>query len=392
MYFETGYPGGRTGDGDASMVNTPGAAVVDAAVAVSHLESHQRPAIEQIDATPVPARRFGREVGTRPLVIEPGAAGQVAAVHLADSMQLRSAVVVARLLRAMPLAAEARFALQHRLAGEQRQVELDVASADARLVAITLELQPPVVDRRRSVGSACASENRAPRAGRQSRRAGRERRMREMIPRIEAARLLLCSSGRAKERDLEGAAIQPSGDVPPLGAELKSAVIARKRRSCPRRVDRRRCPPRKEAARPSGRRGMPCVASVDYPMACATVSSSPMFSPPSVRGQPARGLPDAARSGKRCSRSRANSTSPTTRPAAARSAQRCARRTSRPGPSSFRAIPPSARRRSWSIGVSRRKLHPGRGIGPIRLRSRMGASTHESRWRSGRETFAGGRG
>jgi hypothetical protein len=26
------------------------------------------------------------------------------------------------------------------------------------------------------------------------------------------------------------------------------------------------------------------------------------------------------------------------------------------------------------------------------LRSRMGASTHESRWRSGRETFAGGRG
>src|SRR5437764_8810838 len=59
----------------------------------------------------------------------------------------------------------------------------------------------------------------------------RERRVREEhLPRVEAARVVALLLGpRAEEGDLEAErAIQPAGDVPPFGAELRMrAVIAR---------------------------------------------------------------------------------------------------------------------------------------------------------------------
>src|SRR5262249_54427796 len=117
-----------------------------AALAVAHAEGHEVAAVEEVYTAPVPARRFRSEIGTRPFVVEPGAALDAAAVDLAHRVQLRPAVVVARLAWTMTLAAEPALASQHRLAGEQRQVEVDLRARYARLVTLAFEFQAPVVD------------------------------------------------------------------------------------------------------------------------------------------------------------------------------------------------------------------------------------------------------
>jgi len=48
------------------------ARVVHASRFCTHAKRHQRAAAREIDPAPVPARRLGREIGARPLVIEPG--------------------------------------------------------------------------------------------------------------------------------------------------------------------------------------------------------------------------------------------------------------------------------------------------------------------------------
>src|SRR6185436_14807540 len=113
----------------------------------------------------------------------------------------------------------------------------DIAPADTRLIAVALELEPPVVDpdagavelgvRERKTGARRAL------VGQQlaALRIGERRMRKDDLPRVEAARVvaLLRRSG-AEERDLEAErAIEPAGDVPPLGTKLgMRAVIARK--------------------------------------------------------------------------------------------------------------------------------------------------------------------
>ena len=102
---------------------------MDAAVPVAHPESHERAAVGEIDAAPVPAGRFGRHVGARPFVVEPRRSLDVPAVQLADHVELRAAVVVARLVRPVALAAEALLALQDELMREEVEIEREIAAA-----------------------------------------------------------------------------------------------------------------------------------------------------------------------------------------------------------------------------------------------------------------------
>ena len=175
-------------------------------------------------------------------MVEPRAARDRLAVQLAGDVELRAAVVVARFFRAASLAAEPGFALQHQLAGEKGEVEVEVARRDARLVARALERQAPVVDpyagavglgvRERESGARRALVVHQPPALRV-----RERSMREKdLPGIEAARVVaLLRRPRAEEGDLEAdPAVEPAGDVPPFDAEIgMRAVIAWKRQPVP---------------------------------------------------------------------------------------------------------------------------------------------------------------
>src|SRR5436853_6723823 len=110
---------------------------MDAARLRAHLERHQRSAVVEVDADPVPARRFRRTVGPRPLMIEPRATANGSPIHGAGHCEMRLAIVVARLLRAMTFAAEARFALRHgRARCAEPEVELEFARGDLGVIAI----------------------------------------------------------------------------------------------------------------------------------------------------------------------------------------------------------------------------------------------------------------
>src|SRR5262245_39769482 len=117
-----------------------------AAFPIPYLERHEGLAAGQVDAAPVPAYCLGRQVGAGPFVVEPGRAFDLAPVQLAQEVEMRAPVVIARLLRPVPLAAEAAFPLQHRRVGDQREIEVEIASRNPRLVAPALELEAPVVD------------------------------------------------------------------------------------------------------------------------------------------------------------------------------------------------------------------------------------------------------
>jgi putative ABC transport system permease protein len=214
-----------------------GVAIVKAALLVAHLECHQRAAIRQVDAAPVPAARLGRHIGARPFVVEPRAALHVLAIQLARDLEVRAAVVVACLAGPVPFPAEAPLALQHQLSRQEAELEIKLPGNDARLVAVTLQLQPPVVDphagaaelglREREAGARRALVVQQASARRVAQRGMRE----QHLLRVEAARVgALLLRPRAEERDLEAEAVlEPAGDVPPLDAKLgMRAVIARK--------------------------------------------------------------------------------------------------------------------------------------------------------------------
>src|SRR5215831_17143678 len=95
---------------------------------VADAERHQRRAVVEVDAGPVPAGCLRRQDLARPLVIEPGAAGDVEAsaadLDRTRDRELRLAVVVARVDGIAGLAREARLALeQNRLRLRETQVE-----------------------------------------------------------------------------------------------------------------------------------------------------------------------------------------------------------------------------------------------------------------------------
>src|SRR5207302_535336 len=121
--------------------------VMHAAGFPAHAKCRERAAVEQVDPGPVPACGLGGEVGARPFVIEPGGSVDPSAVDAAEDLQMGLAVVVARLLGTVTLSAETRLALQQWLVrSEKRQVQVEFPRRDLRVVFVSLEHQPPVVD------------------------------------------------------------------------------------------------------------------------------------------------------------------------------------------------------------------------------------------------------
>src|SRR5207302_8128420 len=184
----------------------------------------------QVDPGPVPAGGLGGEVGARPFVVEPGGSVDLPAVEAAEDMQVGLAVVVARLLGTVTLSAETRLALQQWLVrGEKRQVQVEFPRCDLRVVLISLEREPPVVDpdagalglgvRQREPGArrALLVDQAA------ALRVGDGGVGKQYLEWIEAARVVgLFSRPRAEESDLEAhRPVEPAGDIPPLGAVLR---------------------------------------------------------------------------------------------------------------------------------------------------------------------------
>src|SRR5256885_9574237 len=115
-------------------------------------ESHQRTAVRKIDPDPIPADRSFREGLARPLVIEPGFARDLQPASADDDAardrEVRKAVVIARLRRVRPLAAEAALALeQHRLVRIEAEAVAEIARRDLRLVGAPVLSEGPVLDR-----------------------------------------------------------------------------------------------------------------------------------------------------------------------------------------------------------------------------------------------------
>src|SRR5450631_2898614 len=94
----------------------------------ANAERHQRAAIVQIDANPVPTNGLTIQVLARPFVIEPSLAGDLVRAALtrngACDSHMRQAVVVTRSLRRGALAADAGVAVeQNGLSLQERQIQ-----------------------------------------------------------------------------------------------------------------------------------------------------------------------------------------------------------------------------------------------------------------------------
>ena len=202
-----------------------------------------------------------------PFVVEPGAAGDgkrlAVQAQRAAHRQLRLAQIVAGLCRIGALARVAGLALQqHRLGGGELQVEREISRGrvELRLVGMPADAaaahQPPAAQAHIGVGRRCLGDAEAgagdarvvaqallPQVG--------HRGMSEQhLARGEAAGVIGGYVGaRAKERELESIRVtrsrrvEPTGHVPPLGAELgMAAEVARQRDRHTRPHDRlRRC-------------------------------------------------------------------------------------------------------------------------------------------------------
>ena len=225
---------------------------------------HQRAAVVEVHADPVPAGGAGIEVGVAPLVVEPGAAGDAGGPALdrerAPHGELRLAVVAARLFRPRPLAREAAFALQdERLGRGERQVvgEAGAVARRVRLVGArarrTAACEAPIAQDERGVGGrglgdAEAAARDALVVAQASRREVGDGAVREQhLARREAARLRAGDGGGGtEERDLEApealAGGERAGHVPPLGARLEMrAEVAREAEQGGRRAVGRCC-------------------------------------------------------------------------------------------------------------------------------------------------------
>src|SRR6266849_3634895 len=216
-----------------------------AAVPRPHAKRHERTAVGKIDSDPVPADRSFRQSLARPFVIEPGFARDLELAAADDDAardrEMRNAVVVARLRRVRPFAAEAALALeQHRLFRLEPEPVAEIARRDLRRVAAPGLLERPVFDHDlgaalfglgepepRARGALIVQQPCGERIG--------ERRMREeQLPRREPAWNIFCNARPvAKKSDLHSelpaaGRLEPAGDVPPFAAELRmAAVVAR---------------------------------------------------------------------------------------------------------------------------------------------------------------------
>ena len=214
------------------------------------LEGHQRRAIVEIRAQPVPAGRIGRQERARPFVIEPRAPRHGdARIRLprcrgprdtARYRQLRLAVVVARLFRRRALARITLLALDHRrLRRGEREMERETGGIGNDLIAavrfarhaprVELDVRVAVFRIRQAEAlprdvlivhepSVCGI---------------RQRRVRDdQLRGIERARALLLSRIRAKKRDLKTerpmiGRLEPARRVPPFRAirRMRAAIL-----------------------------------------------------------------------------------------------------------------------------------------------------------------------
>ncbi len=229
-----------------------------AAILAAQPEGRERAAVVQVHADPVPAHGLGVHQGLAPLVVQPGArrARGSAAVRAdgkaparqrdgAEHCQLGLAVVVARLLRLRPLARQALAALQdERLGAVELQFQgeafrRNAGGVPAAAVRGAAAGQRPVTDPDGGVGflrlchaEACARDAlvvQQPAAAHVGERGVREQ---QLVGREGGAQRAGLVHPGAEEGDLETPvlAVLPgvSGDVPPLGAQVRvAAVVAR---------------------------------------------------------------------------------------------------------------------------------------------------------------------
>ena len=221
-------------------------------ISIAHAERHQRTAVVEVDADPVPPGGVLRHHLARPLVVEPRPPLDVARATADDDAaayrELRPAVIPARLAHLRPLARIALLSLQKdRLRRLEREVEREFARGDLRDIALALERERPVADPRagRRLVRPGKVEHRARRAlvvAEPALRGLGQRRVREhQLTRREVARVVLGDARPiAKERDLNAerlavARAHPAGHVPPLVAVRGvAAVIARESQRLPR--------------------------------------------------------------------------------------------------------------------------------------------------------------
>src|SRR6266571_8231240 len=221
-----------------------------AAVPGTYAKRHERTAVGEIDSDPVPADRLPGQSLARPFVIEPGFARDLqlpaADDDAARNREMRKAVVVARLRRVRPFAAEAALALeQHRLFRIETEAVAEIARRDLRRVLAPGLLERPVFDR--DLGAALLGTGEPEACARGAlvvqqptgRRIGERGMREEQLPRREAAGKVLGDARPvAKKSDLHAEfpaarRLEPAGDVPPFAAELRmAAVVARELQHC----------------------------------------------------------------------------------------------------------------------------------------------------------------
>src|SRR5712691_882342 len=212
------------------------------AVPGPHAKRHERTAVGEIDSDPVPADRLLGQSLARLFVIEPGFARdlQLAAADddAARDREMRKAVVVARLRRVRPFAAEAALALeQHRLFRIEPEPVAEIARRDLRRVAAPGLRERPVFDR--DLGAALFGLGEPEPRARGAlivqqptgRRIGERRVRKEQLPRRKPARNIFGDARPvAKKSDLHAelpaaGRLEPARDVPPFAAELRMAAV-----------------------------------------------------------------------------------------------------------------------------------------------------------------------
>src|SRR2546427_1301725 len=221
-----------------------------AAVPGTDAKRHKRTAVGKIDPDPAPAARLPGQSLARPFVIEPGFARDLqlpaADDDAARDREMRQAVVVARLHRVRPFAAETALALeQHRLFRIEPEAVAEIARRDLRRVVAPGLLERPVFDR--DLGAALLGTGEPEACARGAlvvqqacgRRIGERSMREEQLPRREAAGNVFGDARPvAKKSDLHAELpaarrLEPAGDVPPFAAELRmAAVVARELQRC----------------------------------------------------------------------------------------------------------------------------------------------------------------
>src|SRR5580658_3611167 len=204
-------------------------------------ERHQRSPIVQIDSYPIPPRRLVVEILARPLVIEPGFAGDCIRAALASNRtrgaHVRQAVVVACLLRGGALLTDSRISVEeNRLGGSQLKIQRETIGLDLRQVGSCVALERPAIHPNMGIAGCRLGKTQSRSANAlilpqsPTLRVADGAMCDQELARGEGTGVALIDVGpRAKKRELKSqhfsaTGAQPPGHVPPLGTELRMAA------------------------------------------------------------------------------------------------------------------------------------------------------------------------